>query len=176
MRKSAFRLLAAVLTLGFLLVAVPSANAQEKCLPLSGTIYFWYTDTWHGTAEFAIGRDVLHAVIVANNTSFVDGGNMALGTEKWTLDFGKGNTIQVLTHFTIEHMTDSVAASGVMHVIEIGKFTAGKGVFRKAYGNLSANGPFGPAAKLPDNIHPASDSVMFGVTPAQGTICMVGYH
>ncbi len=174
MRNSGFRLLMAVLTVGLLLVMVPLANAQEKCLPLSGTIYFWYTDTWHGTAEFTIGRDVLHAAIVANNTSFIDGGDMALGTENWTLNFGGGNTIHVLTHFTIEHMTDAVASSGVMHVIEIGTFTNGKGAFQGAYGNLTANGPFGPAVTLPDNIQPAPDSVMFGVTPTQGMICMVG--
>jgi hypothetical protein len=176
MYKFAFRFLAAVLTVGLLLVIVPPANAQGQCLPLSGTIYFWYTDTWHGAAEFTIGRDVVHAAIVANNTSFIDGGDMALGTETWTVDFGKGHTVQVLTHFTIEHMADAVASSGVMHVIEIGTFTKGKGAFRKAYGNLTANGPFGPSVKLPDNIHPAPDSVMFAVTPTQGTICMVGHH
>jgi hypothetical protein len=174
MRKPVFRFIGSVLVVGVLLVIVPFANAQEKCLPLSGTIYFWYTDTWYGTAEFTIGRDVLHASIVANNTSFVDGGVMALGTEYWTLNFGGGNTIHVTTHFTIEHMTDAVSSSGVMHVIEVGRFTKGKGVFQNAYGNLTANGPFGPAVKLPNHIHPAADSVMFAVTPTQGTICMVG--
>lgn len=157
--------------IGIMILTTTPAYGGDQCTPVAGTIYFWYTDTWHGTVRFTIGGRVLHADVVANNTSFFDGGDTALGSENWTLDFGNGNSIHLITTFTIEHMTDAVSTSGVMHVIEIGTFRNGRGLFKGAYGNLSAHGPFGPGVKLPGTIKPAPDAIMLGILPAQGTVC-----
>jgi hypothetical protein len=172
MRNLLWKLLSvAVLTIGVLMLIVLPAQAQGDCVPFSGTIYFWYTDAWHGVGDFTIGRNIHHADVLSVNTSFFDGGNVWRGTEQWTLDFGIGDTIQLKMDFVTEHMNDAVASSGVFHLIEVGIFANGTGVFKNAYGNLSVQGPFGPNVKLPDNIQPPSDAQTFSVAPSHGMIC-----
>ena len=164
-------LLMTALTLGLLLLVEFPAHAQDQCAPFSGNIYFWLTDTWHGVADFTIGSHIYHASVVTENTSFTDDGDTWLGSEQWTLDFGKGNTILVNTQFVSQHMNDAVSPAGVFDLTEVGTFVGGKGKFRHAYGNLLANGPFGPNVKLPDNIQPPPDAQWFGVVPSAGMIC-----
>jgi len=172
MQSLLLRLLSvAVLTIGVLILIAPTAQAQGQCVPFSGTIHFWFTDTWHGVGAFTIGRNLRHADILSVNTSFFDDGDVFRGTETWTLDFGKGDTIQLKTSFVTEHMNDAAASSGVFHLIEVGTFANGTQVFKNAYGNLSVQGPFGPNVKLPDNIQPPPDAQMFSVAPSQGMIC-----
>jgi hypothetical protein len=161
----------AVLTIGMLILLAPPAQAQGHCVPLSGTMYLWLTDTWHGVADFTIGRNLLHANFLSVNTSFFDGGDVWQGTENWTLDFGKGNKIHVKVHFVTQHMTDAVSSAGVYDIVEVGPFTNGRGVFKNAYGNMSIQGPFGPNVKLPDNIQPPPDAQWFSVVESQGMIC-----
>lgn len=174
MRNSLRKLLSvAVLTIGVLILIAPPAQAEGQCQcePFSGAIYSWYTDTWHAVGDFTVGAKVHHATILIVNTSFFDDGDVDRGTETWTWDFGGGNTIQLMTDFVTEHMTDAVSSSGVFHVIEVGKFANGAGAFKHAYGNLSAPGPFGPNVKLPDKIQPPADASMFYVGLSQGMIC-----
>jgi len=166
----------AVLTIGVLiLIALPAqAQGQCQCEPFSGTFYGGETDTWHAVADITIGNKVYHATILVVNTSFIDDGDIYLGTETWTLDFGKGNTIQVMTHFVTEHMTDAVSDSGVFDVVELGTFANGTGVFKHAYGNLISSGPFGPGVTLPPDITlppAAAGASWFWIGPAQGMIC-----
>jgi hypothetical protein len=160
-----------VLTMGALLLIAPTAQAQGNCVPVSGTIYFWFTDTWHGVGDFTIGRNASHPDILSVNTSFFDDGYVWRGTEKWTLDFGNGDTIQSKMRFVAEHVNDAVSASGVFHITEVGTFNHGTGLFKNAYGSLTIQGPFGPNVKLPGKIQPPPDSIMFAVAPSQGMIC-----
>lgn len=161
----------AVLTIGVLILIAPPAQAQGNCVPLSGTLYLWLTDTWHGVADLTIGGKLLHADVVAVNTGFFDGGDIGIGTEDWTVNFGHGNTIRLRMNFVTEHMNDEVSSSGVFHVIDIGKIAKGTGIFKNASGNFSVEGPFGPNVKLPDNIQPPPESQMLGFTPVQGMVC-----
>jgi hypothetical protein len=168
----------AVLTIGVLiLMALPAqAQGQCQCEPFSGTFYGGLTDTWHAVADITIGNKVYHATDFSVNTSFIDGGDTWLGTETWYVDFGRGNTIQVMTHFVAEHMTDAVFDSGVYHVIELGTFANGTGVFKHAYGSFISTGPFGPLVTLPPDITlppAAAGAYWFWVGPSQGMICGV---
>jgi|SRR5271157_344047 len=178
MRNILWKLLSvAVLTLAVLILIAPPAQAdgQCQCEPFSGTLYGWNTGDWHAVGDITIGNKVYHATLLAVNTSFIDDDDTWLGTETWTFDFGKGNTLQLMTHFVTEHMTDAVSAAGVFHVVEVGTITNGTGVFKHAYGNLISPGPFGPGVKLPDNIalppEAQGPGVWFWVGPAQGMIC-----
>lgn len=168
----------AVLTIAVLILIAPPAQAdgQCQCEPFSGTLYGWNTGDWHSVGDITIGNKVYHATVLTVNTSFSgDGEDVWQGTETWTFDFGKGNTIQLLTHFVTEHMTDAASESGVFHVIEVGTFANGTGVFKHAYGNLISPGPFGPNVKLPDNIKLPPEAqgvgVWFWIGSSQGMIC-----
>jgi hypothetical protein len=169
----------AVLTIGVLILIAPPAQAdgQCQCEPFSGTLYGWNTGDWHAVGDITIGNKVYHATLLVVNTSFIDNGDTWLGSETWTFNFGGGNTIQLMTHFVGEHVspTDAVYQTGIYHVIELGTFTNGTGVFKHAYGNLISPGPFGPGVKLPDNIKLPPEAqgtdVWFWVGPAQGMIC-----
>jgi len=166
-----------ILAAGALLVLLPAATAQEhsqgqgNCVPLSGTVYLWLTDTWHGVGDFTIGRKHLPASFLAVNTSFLDSGDVWEGTEDWTLDFGNGNKLHVAAHFVTQHMTDSVSTAGAFDLVDGGRFLQGTRMFKNAYGNMTVQGPFGPGVKLPDNIHPPADAQWFSVVESQGMIC-----
>jgi hypothetical protein len=164
-----------VLTIAILAVLVLPAQAQQvqhPCLPFSGTIYFWLTDTWHGAADLTIGRNLVHADVLAINTGFFDAGSTWQGSEKWTLDLGNGNKIRLKTDFIAEHVTDAASTSGVFHLSEVGRFTRGAGLYQNAFGSITVSGPFGPNVKLPSNIQPAPDAQAFAVTQALGSICI----
>ena len=170
MRNALWKLVsAAVLTVGALVLLAPTVQAQGSCEPISGTIYLWYTDTWHGVGNLTIGRDVRRADVQAANTgSFTNNEAIFQGTEAWTLDFGRWGRLYLNMEFVAEDMTDSAFN---FHVTEVGKIVKGTGLFEHAYGNFTAQGPFGPALALPSNIQPPPDAIMWGVTPALGMIC-----
>ncbi len=147
--------------------------SEEACQPFGGTLYGWNTGkAWVGEGDFTIGRRVLHATVSDVNTGVEKHGDMWWGTETATFDFGKGNTVDLLTEFTTEHMTD---ASGVFHVNEIGTFANGKGQFRNAYGHFNSQGPFGTGVVLPTGkAKPPAGVKMFWIGHYDGTICGVG--
>ena len=179
MRNLLCRLLsAAVLTIGVVFLIALPAQAQGQCQyePFSGMIYAGLTDTWHSVGDLTIGKKIYHATIVTATTSFIDDGDTWLGTETWTFDFGRGNTIQLMTHFVAEHITDAASEYGVFHVIELGAFANGTGVFKHAHGSLFAEGPFGPGVTIPENITlppEAAGASWYWVGPSQGMICGV---
>jgi len=180
MRNLLWKLLSvAVLTIAVLIVTELPAQAEDQCQcePFSGTMYGWNTGDWHAVGSITIGTKTYRATLLAVNTSFSgEGDDEWLGTETWTFDFGGGNTLQLMTHFVTEHMTDAASASGVFHVIELGTFTKGTGVFKHVYGNLISPGPFGPGVKLPDNIKlpPEAQGAWLWVGPLHGMICGTG--
>ena len=159
------------LAIGALVLLAPAAEAQERCVPFGGTMFLWHTDNWYGVGDLSVGRKVMHADLVDINTSIVFGDYIWTGTEMATFDFGHGNRFQTPIEFIAEHVNDSVSASGVFHISEIGTLTKGTGMFKNTYGHYIMQGPFGPNVKLPDNIQPAPGADMFGIVQYHGTIC-----
>ncbi len=171
-KKSAMALL-----LGLLIVicATPLAMSQQGCKPFGGTLYGWHDGkAWVGEGDFTFGNEVLHAKVVDANTALEKHGDMWWGTETATFDFGHGNTVQLLTEFTTEHMT---SPSGVFHVNEVGTFANGKGRFRKAVGHFNSHGPFGPSVVLPaGKVTVPAGMTMFWIGHYDGTLCGVDAH
>lgn len=98
MRKTLLAILTIVI-FGFLLI-VPAALAQDQCVPFGGTIYGWQNgDSWFGMGDFTVAKDVMHATVTDPNTGFKNLGDIWLGTEEATFDFGKGNKIVLMTDF-----------------------------------------------------------------------------
>jgi hypothetical protein len=122
---------------------------------------------------FTIGKDLYFATIGVKNTSMHQESDVWQGTETWSFDFGDGNTIQLKTDFVTEHMTD-LTTVGIVHIREVGTFVNGTGAFKNAFGNLAAEGPFGPNVMLYDmtQLPPAAGTMtMFWVAPSHGTLC-----
>jgi hypothetical protein len=152
-----------------------SATAQNNCTPFSGVVYgALYRDAvgqpryWHLWGDFTIGREVHSATMAVKSTSLVNDGDTWQGTETWTFDFGGANTIQLMTSFVTEHMTN---AAGIYHIREVGTFGNGTGAFVNAYGNLAADGPFGPSVVLHNLPTFPTVPAMFYLAPSLGTIC-----
>jgi hypothetical protein len=167
-----------VLTTGALILVAPPAQAQGSCAPLSGMVYGYSTPTdagWHMTGDLTIGREVYRFMGVTAGTSgpipdpFTD---VWRGTETWALNFGKGNTIQVVTEFVTEHANlADPNSTGVFHVTESGTFAHGTGLFKHAYGSFLQDAPFGPNVELDDKFPGQPEGTWFCVGPVQGTIC-----
>jgi|SRR5208283_4075412 len=179
MRNTILRVLSiTALVIGALLLAAPTAiaqqlsDSQDRCVPAGGTVYGWHTSVaWFATGNFTVGRNVYRVMLVDINTSFFDGGDIWTGTEAATIDFGRGDRLQLSAEFVTEHMNDAVSSSGVFHINEIGTFTKGTGRFKNAYGHWTMQGPFGPGVTLPGNIQPPSDADMYWIGQYHGTIC-----
>jgi hypothetical protein len=158
--------------MGFVLLTfgTVTATSQEGCKPFGGTLYGWHNGkAWVGEGEFTVAGQVLRASVVDVNTGVEKHSEMWWGTETATFDFGKGNTVQLLTEFTTEHMTNP---SGVFHVNEIGTLAKGTGRFRKAYGHFNSQGPFGPGVVLPaGKVSPPAGVTMYWIGHYDGTIC-----
>ena len=170
-RFNMFRLLAGtILALALLVAAAPAANAQDQCAPISGVIYGWYTDNWHGVMSIKIGRTSGQASLLGATTGFVDTGDVYRGTEDWTIDLGHGDIIKAKTHFVVEHATDATSATGVLHVTEGGQIVGGAGKYANAYGNIMSVGPFGNI-KLPKTITTPANAQAYWLNPFQGMIC-----
>lgn len=150
------------------------ALAQEQCVPFGGTIYGWHNGpSWFGVGDFTVGKNVMHASVADPNTGLTRMGDIWLGTEEATFDFGNGNVVTLMTDFVTEHMNDSASTSGVFHVNETGYFARGTGKFKNAWGRFSLQGPFGPGVKLPDSIHPGTNDGLFWIGQYFGSICGV---
>ncbi len=146
--------------------------AQTGCVPFGGTIYGWHHGSaWIGEGDFAIGKQVMHAKIVDTNTSLSRQNDMWTGTETAVFDFGRGDTVALMTEFVTEHQTDAVATAGLFHVNEIGYFANGRGRFKNVWGRFSSQGPFGPGVKLPPNIKPTENDGLFWIGQYTGTMC-----
>jgi hypothetical protein len=179
MRNSLWKLLSAtVLTTGVLILIAPPAQAQGGCVPLSGMVYGYSTPTdagWNLKGNLTIDREVHRYTAVTVGTSgpipdpFRD---VWRGTETWTLNFGRGNTLQVMTAFVTEHANlADPNSTGVFHVTELGKFANGTGMFRHVYGSLFQDAPFGPNVELTDIFPQLPEGTWFVVGPVQGTMC-----
>jgi hypothetical protein len=157
----------------FFIIAIVSTSADaQNCVPFGGTIYAGHTTAWIGGGDFTVGRATRHANVVDVNTSISQDGDVWRGTETATFDFGKGNTVDLVTDFVTEHMNNATS-TGIFHVNEIGTFSNGKGKFKNAYGHFSSQGPFGPNVKLPSTATVPEGSNMFWIGQYHGFICGV---
>ncbi len=157
----------------FLVFSSMTVLAQDRCQPFGGTIYGWHTGkAWVGEGDFYVGVQKMHANIEDVNTGLEKHGDLWWGTETATFDFGNGNTVQLVTEFTTEHMQSS---TGVFHVNENGGFANGTGRFRKAQGRFTSQGPFGPSVVLPAAkvANAPSGMAMYWIGHYDGTICGV---
>ncbi len=163
---------AAFIVLVLLGLGTPTMAGQQGCKPFGGTLYGWHDGkAWVGRGEFRLGTEVLNASVLDVNTAVEKHGEMWWGTETATFDFGNGNTVELLTEFTTEHMTSQ---SGVFHVNENGTFANGKGRFRKVYGQFNSQGPFGPGVVLPAGKPSApAGAKMYWIGHYDGMICDV---
>lgn len=162
-----------LLVLGVILLLVvltATGFSQDRCTTFGGTIYAWHDgNAWVGEGDFSVGRNTLHARIKDVNTSIERHEDMWWGTETATFDFGHGNTVDLLTEFTTEHMT---SPSGVFHVNENGTFANGKGMFKRAFGRFTSQGPFGPKVVLPaGKVKPPEGVTLYWIGHYDGTIC-----
>ncbi len=152
------------------------ARAQGNCLPVSGTVYgaLYGEDeesvAWHALGNFTIGDQTYYATVAVQGVSMNADEDIWQGGELWTFDFGGGDTVQLMTSYVTEHMTNP---DGIFHIREVGTFINGAGMFKNAYGNLCAEGPFGPNVVLYDITELPADAMMYFVAPAQGLICGV---
>jgi len=153
------------------------ADTERDCSPFSGTNYGALfaepgsSPAWHLVGDFTIGHRTHHARIDVQLTSLIRDFDIWQGSETWTFDFGHGNTVQLMTSFVTEHMTN---ADGVFHIREVGTFSNGQGALKHAYGNLTSEGPFGPAVVLHDVPELPEGAIMYFVAPSQGMICGYG--
>jgi hypothetical protein len=170
--RNSFVLIAA-LALMFLALG-STAFAEDQCVPFGGTIYGWHNGgSWYGVGDFTVGKTVLHAKITDPNTGLTDMGDIWLGTEEATFDFGHGNKITAMTSFVTEHQTDPAGLTGVFHVNETGSFARGTGAFKHAWGRFNLQGPFGPGVKLPETVTAGPNDGLFWIGQYNGTICGV---
>jgi sugar lactone lactonase YvrE len=102
------------------------------------------------------------AVVVNTGVSKKDG-DFWLGTETATLDFGDGDTLQLITTFVTDHMLNP---SGVFRVTEVGIIANGTGRFTYANGVFFTPGSFGPGLS-PDG------QTMLWTGEYQGIVCGV---
>jgi len=143
-------LFALPLAIGLLVVSASSAWAQTHCVSLKGTVTAAFTGTaWVGTTTWNFGNGpTLTATIIDINTGMkpgkdptTPGTNVWIGTETSTLDFGNGDTFQLITRFVTQHMNDPF---GLYRVNENGTIANGTGKYSKVHEHFTVHGPFGP--------------------------------
>lgn len=147
------------------------AIGQQRCEAFGGTIYAWRTPAgFVGVGDFNIGNRTLHAnVLDAPISSEPHPPEWAWGTELATFDFGEGNTVELLTEYTAEHLSNPAK---VFHINEIGTIGNGTGRFAKAYGHFSSQGVFGAGVVLPaGKVTPPPDAKAFWIGMYNGSIC-----
>lgn len=158
------------LTLLFVVVLSNVLFAKDHCSTFGGTLYGWHDGTaWVGEGDFYIGREMRHAKVRDVNTAIERHDDMWWGTETATFDFGGGDSVELVTEFTTEHMKNP---SGVFHVNENGLFANGKGKFKGVYGRFTSQGPFGSGVVLPaGKVKPPEGMKLYWIGHYEGTVC-----
>jgi hypothetical protein len=122
-------------------------------------------DDWLGESWYSFGDAApLYAYEVTVGTGYEKAeGDVWIGTEKTTVDFGNGNTFQLITRWIAHHMNSE---SGVFELTEIGTIANGTGKLQKATGVFYSPGAFGPGMS-------GDGKTFLWLAPYQGTICGV---
>lgn len=137
-------LLGGALTLAALFVTERQANAQsDSCVTLS-TSFHAYLDPakgWMGQGWWVFGNsEVRYAAEITGDPTYDHQSNIMSGTEKTTVDFGNGDTFQLLTRWIAHDV-----AGGVSEIHEVGTITNGTGKFSGVFGLYYTPGTAGPA-------------------------------
>ena len=145
MQNSTSRLiLAGTLVLTSLFVTDRAARAQsDTCVSLS-TSFHAYLDPakgWMGQGWWVFGNsEVRYSAETTGETTYDHQSNIFSGTEKTTVDFGNGDTFQLLTRWIAHDVT-----GGVSEIHEVGSITNGTGKFSGVFGLYYTPGTAGPA-------------------------------
>ncbi len=137
-------LLGGALALATLFVPDRQAKAQsDTCVTLS-TSFHAYLDPakgWIGQGWWVFGNaEVRYAAETTGDTTYDHQSNILSGTEKTTVDFGNGNTFQLMTRWIAHDVS-----GGVSEVHEVGTITNGTGKFNGVFGVYYTPGTAGPA-------------------------------
>lgn len=161
--KSGF-LLAAGLALGALFVSVPEARGQDSCVAFATSLHAYSpVDAWIGEAWWAFGPAApVYARELTTGTGYEKSdGDVWIGTEETTVDFGNGDTFQLVTRWVSHH---AASTTGVAEVTEIGTITKGTGKFSNVSGVFFSPGTFGPGMS-------GDQTTWLWLGSRQGTIC-----
>jgi len=144
MRNAGLRLLSGALALATLFVSDRPANAQsDTCVSLS-TSFHAYLDPakgWIGQGWWVFGNsEVRYAAEITGDETYDHQTNIFSGTEKTTVDFGNGDTFQLITRWIAHDI-----AGGMFEVHEAGTITNGTGKFSGVLGLYYTPGTAGPA-------------------------------
>jgi hypothetical protein len=120
------------------------AKAQsDSCVALS-TSFHAYLDPakgWIGQGWWVFGNsEVRYASEITGDTTYDHQSNVMSGTEKTTVDFGNGDTFQLMTRWIAHDV-----AGGVSEVHEVGSIANGTGKFSGVFGLYYTPGTAGPA-------------------------------
>ena len=137
-------LIAGTLAVAMLFVPCRQARAQsDTCVTLS-TSFHAYLDVakgWLGQGWWVFGNaEVRYAAETTTDPTYDHQTNIMSGTEKTTVDFGNGDTFQLMTRW-ISHDI----AGGVSEIHEVGTISNGTGKFSGVFGLYYTPGTAGPA-------------------------------
>ena len=137
-------LLSGTLALSTLFVPGQQARAQsDTCVTLS-TSFHAYLDPakgWIGQGWWVFGNsEVRYSAETTGETTYDHQTNIMGGTEKTTVDFGNGDTFQLMTRWIAHDV-----AGGVSEVHEVGTIANGTGKLSGVFGLYYTPGAAGPA-------------------------------
>ena len=165
LKKVSFLLPFGAVALFFL--SAPITRAQDSCVALSSVLHAYSpVDAWVGEAWWIFGNaPPLYTKEVTSSTGYEkQDGDVWIGTEKTTVDFGNGDTFQLITRWISHHSNDN---TGVAEVTEVGTITNGTGKFLNVSGVFFSPGTFGPGMSGDQN-------TWLWLGSRQGTICGLG--
>ncbi len=159
------RILMAAATAGALFGFTPAALGQDRCVAFSAPLHAYLKpDTgWIGQSWWVFGNSApLYAYEVTTDAVYEKTEpDFILGTEKTTLDFGNGDSFQLITRWLAHHMTSKGAVS---EVTEVGTITNGTGKFADVNGVFVSAGTAGPGMS-------GDQQTVLWLGSRQGTIC-----
>lgn len=143
-------------------------------MPFGGTIYGWHNgDSWFGVGDFTVAKDVMHATVTDPNTGFTDLGDIWLGTEEGTFDFGKGKQDRADDGLRNRTPERPRRRSGSFSRERDRLFRSRNRPLPARVGTLQLAGPVWPGVALPTTIEPGLNDGLFWIGQYVGTICGV---
>jgi hypothetical protein len=139
--------MAATLAAAAALPALSQTPADERAAEFTATVHASNpTKNWRGETWYLFsGVEPLQAAISVMNTGFEkETANIVIGTEKSTVDFGDGDTFQLITRFIV---SGGSSKTGVYRIVQNGTIANGTGIFKGATGIFSHTGYFGPGLR-----------------------------
>lgn len=128
-----------------LLLSAAQARGETSCVTFSAPLYAYLDPAqgWLGQAWWAFGNAAPRIAGELTNEPVYEKteGDLLLGTERTTVDFGNGDSFQLITRWLSHHVG---AEGGVAEIHEIGTITNGTGKFANVTGIFFSSGTAGP--------------------------------